>query len=688
MQVHSIPRVAPALPARWPFTALKALVFITLGLAATAQSKDIGILVDRSMSVFQPNRDEAVRLIDGLLSGKIDPSIRGNWRLLDESGSEDDPDQREIRKMEISQLKTLIDGADGNPLATGKFRLFLGEFGDIETVRTLTTAEWRDAEGDVSSTVEPWAKASVPSDKETHFELARATAAAKLGAAQEFYFFVVSDGVEDLVNWPVSDYLDATKLKDDAALERGDFRDTTKGKSLELMNLKRRGGDPITLRGKIRPGYDAADRGTIDNFRKTFSERLVGQFTLKGPELRKFFSANPGKVPVNVYVYSARPKETLSLRFTTPAGSTPKTPHPLSLAAPDLKWNIALPSGETASDYRLELVILEPTAGAEVGRKSVNTEGCSIFEAFPDLKNGDYELRLVATKGSRKPIQTAAFVQVKKSAPVLAFTDDFARASERSSARTFDPKRDGDILGRKISWKWSSENSDLAAPTKIERSLGYFTEADSDQKANAGTSSPLSSISTSLTLRELLVSNESQAEPLPLGGTYRLQLRAEWADGSKAIASAWFVLPEPKLNILNKRSAVESEEAPRPVAKGDLIKIGNWMHLWKNFDYELAVFQRDGDSWKPFEGPASEFPLELDNKDSNGAKIHVNKDFSGVLKYEVRFVPEKESERDLVELPTAVGFVESSGKPILPWLIGIMLVLTISFFAWNLMRKK
>lgn len=688
MQVQSIPRGAPTLPARWLASVLKPLVFITLGWTATAQSKDVGILVDRSMSVDQPNRDEAVRLIDGLLLGKIDPSIRGKWRLLDETGSEDDPDQREVRKKEVSQLKTLIDGVDGNPLATGKFRLFLGEFGDLETVRTLSTAEWRNAEGDVSTTVEPWAAASVPSDKETHFELARATAAAKLGLAKEFYFFVVSDGVEDLVNWPVSDYLDATKLKDDAALERGDFRDTTKGKSLEQMNLQRRSGKDLTLRGKIRPGYDAADRGTIDNFRKTFSERLVGQFTLKGPELRKFFSANPGKVPVNVYVYSARPKETLSLRFTTPAGSTPKSPHPLSLAAPDLKWNISFPSGETASDYRLELVIMDSTTSGEIGRKGVNSEGTSIFDSFPDLKNGDYEIRLVATKASRKPIQTAAFVQVKKSAPVLAFTDDFARASERTSARTFDPKRDGDILGRKISWKWSSENSDLAPPTRIDRTLAYLTETDSDQKTNNGTSYPLSSISTSLTLRELLVSNESQAEPLPLGGTYRLQLRAEWADGSKAIATAWFVLPEPKLNILNKRSAIETEEAPRLVAKGDLIKIGNWMHLWKNFDYELAVFQRDGDSWKPFEGSASELPLELDNKDSNGAKIHVNKDFNGVLKYEIRFVPEKESERDLVELPTAVGYVESSGKPILPWLIGIMLVLTISFFAWNLMRKK
>ncbi|MDB6079531.1 MAG: hypothetical protein JWO82_3278, partial [Akkermansiaceae bacterium] len=376
---------------------LLSVLLVGLIAAGTLAAKDIGILVDRSLSVDQANRDEAVKLIEGLMVGHVDDAVRGKWRLIDETWSEDDPGQREMRQKELTNLRTLAGGQNGEALASGKYRLFLGDFGDLETVKKLSSVEWRGIEGDVGPQITRWATDLTPTDKETHFELARATAASRLGAADEFYFFVVSDGVEDLVNWPASDYLDAAKLKDPAALEKGDFRDRVKGRTLEMMNLKRQSGENLVVKGSIRPGYTDSERGTLSSFKKNFSERLLGRFALSGTELKSFFGTHPGKVPVNVYIYSARPKGSLSVRFTTPADSSAQSPHPVSLAASNVKWKLDIPAGENANDYHLDLAVHEPSSNSEIALKPVQGEGCSIFEVFPDLKNGEYELRLAAT---------------------------------------------------------------------------------------------------------------------------------------------------------------------------------------------------------------------------------------------------------------------------------------------------
>lgn len=653
--------------------------------------KDIAILMDRSRSVEQTNRDEAVELINGLLSGTIDPAIRGKWKLReDEQGVEDDPVQRELRQKELLNIRSLIEGQPGKGLAAGSYRLFMGAFGNLDTVKRLESEAWSDVSGSPGTKITDWAKTIEPTDSETHFELARATAADRIGGAREFYFFVVSDGVEDLVNWPVSSYLDAAKIRDTASLEKGDFRDLAKARTLESNNLERIGGKTLSIGGKTYPGYNPAERGILRAFKRNFAERLLCRITLKGPELAAFFAANPEKkVPVSVSIYSARPRGVVTAKFTTPADSEPGKPYPVSRSSDAVAWSLEFPQGDKVTDYALELFIRRVADGSDIGRKEVSGMTGSLFQLFPDLPNGDYEMRLTATRTGVPPTVTSAFITVKRDAPKLAFLGEFAMAGQKETARVFDPKRDREILGYKVEWHWTGEQgAEPGPPAKLERVLSFVDEQDSTRKLE--TVVKLSPSDQSAVLSKLLVGDDSGENALPLGGTYRLTLRATWPDGTVATpAVAWFFLPPPNLAILAKSTERESEKAPRIVEKGDVIKIGNWMHRWtkNNFSYELSVSKREGESWVPLEGTSADWPLKLD-ENANGSSIRVTAPFSGTLKYEVSFGPKNEESRELVETPTAAGYVEASGFPIFPWILGALLVSTLGFFGWNLLRKK
>lgn len=664
------------------------VVSLLLGLQPLI-AKDIGVLIDRSRSVEQSNRDQAVELINGLLAGSIDPGIRGKWQIReDDAAVEDDPVQREMRKQELENLRLLFAGQQGKGLATGNFRLFLGSFGNLDTVKQLEGQAWTEVSGPVGDKISSWAKSVDPSDNETHFELARATAAARLGNASEFYFFVVSDGVEDLVNWPVSSYLDAGKIKDPAALAKGDFRDTAKAGILKANNLERIGGKTLVIGGKTYPGYGQREREVLAAFKKNFSERLLCRATLTGPELLAFFAANPEKkVPVSVSIYSARPRAAVAVKFTVPAGSHPGQPHPVSRSSDAIAWALSLPPGDQAENYALELFVRRPADGVDVARKAVTGTGGSFFQLFPDLQNGDYEVRLTASRSGMPPAVTSAFLTVKRDAPKLAFEGELAEATTKEKARVFDPRRDRDILGYKINWNWSGEAGEIGPPAKLERVLSFIDEGDETRDLKSVAKLPPAEKAG--VLSKLLIGDEN-GTALPLGGTYKLTLKGTWPDGTVATpAEAWFTLPPPHLSILGESAAHDTEQEPRVVEKEDVIKIGNWMHSWTKygFSYELTVYRKDGDDWVPLEGSSSQWPLQLDSGAGSTA-VRVTAPFSGTLKYRVTFGPTDEQARELVECPEAFGFIKSSGFPLIPWIVGGLLVLTVAFFGINLLRKK
>lgn len=691
MQEQTIPR-AP----RFPWTKridriLPLCLALVFGFVSASPGKDIGILADRSLSVDEKNRGDAIDLIQGLLSGSIDQDIRENWILREGAGGESDPSEMELRAKELENLRRLIDGKGGTALGTGEFRLFLGEFGDLGAEKSFKE-DPVDGDGGVNAAIDGWAMDIEAKDKETHFELARATAAECLGSDREFYFFVVSDGVEDLVNWPVRDYLDANKLKmlkEGKELEDGDFRDSVKKATLDSLNAKRRGGGDLLLSGKTVPGYGRAEQETLKAFEKNFSELLVGKFTLTGPALKNFFTLNPGnKVPVNVNVYSTRPrpKGAVTVRFTTPENSSPKNRHQLSNSAPRLGWKADFPQGENPDDYRFELEVLRRGDKIEESRVRVQPDGCNIFAdgIFPKLDNGEYELRLAVAKGSGKAALCSAFVKVARTAPVLYFTNDFADRTESRAARK------ETRLGETVTWEWADGSGaagtvQLDEPQKLTGKIAYFQSSDGDDKP---AEFPITvKDGNSLTLKELFLSGSGSGSrfppPLPIGGTYRLQIDAEWPAEVKATATAWFTLPERDFYILTGGKNKETADNPREVAKEDTIEFANELNGWKGYGYDLAVFRVEGDEEERFDG---ESPLTLEPNDGN-PYIAVTGDFSGVLKYELSFAPEKGEHPDL-EVRTAIGYVKSAGRPVLPWILGFMLVLTLGFFGWNLLRKK
>lgn len=671
-------------------TLLAVIVTSFAGLLSTElKAKDIGILMDRSRSVEQINRDEAVALVNGLLSGQVNPEIRKKWKLIEDGTAEDDPVQREVRKEELANLGALLSGQPGKGLGTGNFRLFLGSFGNLDTVKKLEVEPLADVSGTVGDKITSWAKTVEPTDNETHFELARATAAAKLGNTREFYFFVITDGVEDLVNWPVSSYLDASKLKSAPALEKGDFRNSAKARVLELNNLERKGGKTLTIGGKTYPGYGKDEQATLAAFKKNFAERLLGRITLSGPELQAFFSANPEKkVPVSVWIYSARPRGAVTAKFTAPADSQPGQPHPVSRSSDGLAWSLEVPKGDSAEGYAQEIFVRRVSDGADVGRKAVTGFSGSVFQLFPDLPNGDYEIRLTASKTGVPPAVTSAFINVKRDAPKLAFTGDLAEAQDRPTARVFDPRRDRDILAYKVQWTWTGEDgAEIGPPAKLERVLSFIDDQDSTRKLETVVKLPPGE--KSALLGSLLVGEDAGEGALPLGGTYRLTLRATWPDGSVATpARAWFVLPPPNLLILGA-GGKETEEAPREIEKGDVIKIGNWMDGWTKhgFCYELDVYRKEGPEWVSLEGSPASWPLRLEKSDS-GSTIRVADGFSGTLKYRVSFGPADPEARELVESPDAAGFVQGGGISFIPWIIGGLVLLTGLFFGINLFKKR
>lgn len=647
--------------------------------------------MDRSRSVEQENRDEAVALVNGLLAGQVDPGIRQRWKLDDgDETVEDDPVQREVRKEELENLRKLLSGEQGRGLASGDFRLFLGSFGNLETVKQLEAGKWEQVSGAVGDKITGWAKTVEPTDNETHFELARAVAASRLGDTSEFYFFVVSDGVEDLVNWPVSHYLDATKIQNPAALANGDFRDVKKARVLESNNLERKGGKTLKIGGRSYPGYHEEEREVLGSFKKNFAERLLARISLTGPELMAFFKEHPDrKVPVSVSIYSARPRGQVTAAFTTPADSGPGQPYPLSRSADGIAWKLEVPAGDQAANYALELFLRRLSDGVDVGKTVVTGNGGSFFQWFPEAANGDYELRLTAVRPGMQPVATSAFLSVKRDAPKLAFTGEFADAGTRQTARVFDPRRDREILAYQVGWDWQGEDGkEIGPPAKLERVLAYVDDQDSSRKLQ--TVVKLQPSEKGSALSKLLVGDESSESALPLGGTYRLRLRATWPDGSVATpAEAWFVLPPPNLVILGNFAERDGEAAARTVEKGDQIKIGNWMDSWTRygFCYVLDVRKKEGDDWVRLDGSPASWPLKL-VKSENGSSIEVASSFSGTLKYQVSFGPVNEEARELVEMPDAAGFVKEGGFPVIPWVVGGLLFLTILFFTINLLRKK
>ena len=261
---------------------LKGLLFFFVMLVASiievrAQEKtsNVAILIDRSSSVEPANRDEAIRLVGGLVSGEMPSGLSEKWHFLPSEDTEDDPELLAVRERMAADLSRRLGEGTSAPLLNPNYELLVGSLGDRVRVEELSRGRWFKPEQGFFEEVVEAAALSTKGDPRTYFKLARATLGNRLdGNRNEFLLFVVSDGVEDLVNKSVAYYLDESKLKDPRALAKGDFRDDKTRQELELLNAG---------------NYTEADRKVLHDFETKFAELSLGRFSLTGTQLESFF---------------------------------------------------------------------------------------------------------------------------------------------------------------------------------------------------------------------------------------------------------------------------------------------------------------------------------------------------------------------------------------------------------------
>lgn len=357
------------------------------GLPARADEglrKNVVVLVDVSKSVDKTNQDSALKLVAGLITGKVDPTVRAEWGF--------EPGDKDLAA--VGNLRKLRDGAAGEPLAADEARFVVNPLGNyarvVELRRKLDQPGTGSPQRIVAELLEPGKFAAT--DNSTHLTLAQAVAAEAFlksaSGGDGYYLMVISDGFEDCLNKEIKEYGDAGLL---AALRKdneGVFR-----------------GKPYQDGGGVTGHYSDADREAIRFLReetKGFDDNdrlFVGRFNYLKPV------TDPTKLPVRIRIYTPMVKPSLAL-----AESGVR------------KW--ILPDPPPTLEVRMggvdraSMVAVTITGPGDGGSWSVVTEYHKIFsedglefkrllelkdeKPFPNV--GNYAVKLAVTPGGGPPL--------------------------------------------------------------------------------------------------------------------------------------------------------------------------------------------------------------------------------------------------------------------------------------------
>lgn len=655
------------------------LSIFTFSILATplALAQSIGILIDRSLSVDQDNRDEAIDLIIDLLEGDVDPLFTDKWAFLNDISPQQDPVQIKLRGKKQTQIKALLSGAENKGLADTNLEVLTGHFGELKTVHTLADERWVKAGKDIGEVIRAKAKSAVPSDPRTHFELAKATVSKHLNKEKEFLLFIVSDGVEDLDNWPISHYLDQEKINNLESLAKGDFRDTGKARHLRALNQKH------------YKNYSKSDQNKLKSFKTDYSELLLGRLSLRPNELKTFFKEKQKTVPVFIYVYHFKPKLEINPSFTTPPQSSLDDRYSISRDFSGVRWQLSSKAEATFPNVKQKLTLFD-NLNNQIGQKDIDSQKASLNEVFGQIDDGLY--KLVLTIESEGITQEAiCYIEMSNYSPRIQFTGALAEITNHKNPLEFSRYDDLAPLDQKITWEYTSPKKDVEPPKTItKRLLNYDKEYNIPHNSDELRGLLLRTNQTEITIKDLLASQTDDTQ-IPLGGSYRVILEAVWSSGEKSSITSYFSLPEPEISLLSKSRTIESEDEPRIVEKGDNIRVANWMHGWKNFEYDLEIEEKIGNSWEYVDSYAEESPLTIDNQ-PNGVVITVAKSLNNPLRYRVVFLPnEKTGLSDIIDpedVSTDYGYLESKSFSITPLIFLSFAILAIVFFVWHFMRKK
>ncbi|MCX6874541.1 MAG: hypothetical protein NTW21_12160 [Verrucomicrobia bacterium] len=511
--------------------------------AADDLAKNIVVLVDQSLSVEAANRDSALKLVAGLVTGKVDDASRQAWQFkAPDSGA--DP--------AVLNLQRMVAAAPGacHPLAQASASFVINGLGNYERVTELIAKLNSPATGSPAEIAGKLLEAGAfkSSDNSTHISLAEAKVARTFlskPSKTPYYLLVISDFYEDCLNWPVEDY-------------------AKKGNGLEAKNSKVLSGDEPFNDGAQAKNhkYSPADIADIRFLNDKIDGLLLGEFIYRGQ----------AKTPVNVKVYSPVVKR--SLVFV-------KMPEPWIL--PDAPPTIPVSLEGLDEGASLEVKI----GHRESGKERVVKESCGLLTAKNQL-----DLALLLEKPAMKDFIAEGHFELTLSVP--------QEIGPSQEAKTTLEVRKSQILIDDKGLKEATEGKpcEIAANTEIKTKkfalkLDPPPHQDHDVEIRSGERTDkvrVSKGSGEFTLGPFLDGAESN-KPIHLAASLKLVPTSE-----STTAGFWIIIPEVSV------WAVYDGKDYRPVK--DVIRLDKTHSLtlkashagMAGFEWRGTIVTRDGET--------------------------------------------------------------------------------------------
>ena len=361
--------------------------------------KNLVVLVDSSRSVDAANRDSALKLVAGLVSGKVDETCRAHW-VFKPAATADYP-------VATINLQRLMQGSGEptQPIALDAARLVINALGNYSRVATLreqlAQARMVSPEQIAGMLLEP-APPFESSDNSTHISLAEAVVAKSFlasSSAQPYYLVVISDFHEDCFNKAISEYLDKTK-----------------NAALQVENLKVFTGEKKFDDGKSAENttYSSEDVAAIRYLEQKTKDLLLGEFVYKGVPMPA--------APVNVKVYSPMVKR--GFKFATEAEQRwilPDPPPSFAIQAEGMDMTAPLEIKFVNRGNQSEQIIKE-TCGFVLARNRLDL---GVLMERPEVLRfmtvGEYDVLISAPQPIGLDIKTKVALRILK--PEIIFDD-------------------------------------------------------------------------------------------------------------------------------------------------------------------------------------------------------------------------------------------------------------------------
>lgn len=399
------------------FSGLLGLVLNSQYSCADDLRKNVVVLVDSSRSVDSVNRDSALRLVGGLVTGKVEEAGRSNWEFK--------PAASAGYPVATINLQRLMQGSSEptQPIALPSARVVIDTLGNYARVAGLRTglAQARTASpADISMMLNAPSPPFESSDNSTHISLAEAVVAKSFlaaSSAQPYYLVVISDFHEDCFNRPISDYLD--KIKSVAL-------DTENQKVLRGEKAFNDGG------GADNHKYSPDDVEAIRFLHDKTRDLLLGEFIYKGTPMPQ--------APVNVKVYSPMVKRGMEFTDQSVRWVLPDPAPGFSIAAEGLEMSNPLEVTIRNQDNQSERTIKE-TCGLVLARNRLDL---GLLMERPEVAEfmvpGSYEITLGVPGDIGLHTDTKASLQILK--PRILFADEDLQKSSADKPFEFTANRE------------------------------------------------------------------------------------------------------------------------------------------------------------------------------------------------------------------------------------------------------